>query len=178
MTVSLLSPHPDDDSGHRSESASVLRDLNIDQVIDGLSARQGSPDLARWFPSAGGTFDPATDGPAAGRDLLAAVEAHSGELADGLRQGVQTNEVGRCAPLAVGFTAVLRRFGLPLRLLELGASAGLNLRWDRWRYESGETAWGDPEAPLRFVSEPPRDAPRSPDRSGAAGSAPLGPPGS
>ncbi|HET8954118.1 MAG TPA: DUF2332 family protein [Solirubrobacterales bacterium] len=48
-----------------------------------------------------------------------------------LDRPVQTNEVGRCAALLPGFLAVARETGLPLRLLEIGASAGLNLRWDR-----------------------------------------------
>jgi hypothetical protein len=131
-------------------------------VLDG-----GAPALARWFPTAGGAFDAAVDGPAAGADLLDAVEAHTGELVDGLQQGVQTNEVGRCAALAVGFTEVLRTFGKPLRLLELGASAGLNLRWDRWRYESGATAWGDEGAAITFATnyrtpEPDLSAPLGP----------------
>lgn len=126
-----------------------------------------APALARWFPTAGGRFDPATDGPAAGAAFVAANAELGDELVAGLDLGVQTNEVARCATLAVGFTALLRRFGLPLRLLEVGASAGLNLRWDRWRYESGGSAWGDPGAPLRFA-----DAYRDPAPDV---SAPLGP---
>jgi hypothetical protein len=45
-------------------------------------------------------------------------------------------------------------------LLEIGASAGLNLRWDHYRYEDGAdgSAWGDASSPLRFdgVYEDPR----------------------
>jgi hypothetical protein len=39
---------------------------------------------------------------------------------------------------------------MPLRILEIGASAGLILRWDRYRYESPRGAWGDVDSPVRF----------------------------
>ena len=60
---------------------------------------------------------------------------------------VQTNEVGRSAPLLLGFLEVAAWTALPLRTLELGASAGLNSNWDRYRYEAEGFAWG-PESPL------------------------------
>ncbi len=44
-----------------------------------------------------------------------------------------------------------RTTGLPLRLLELGASAGLNLRADRYWYEQDGVGWGDPASAVRFV---------------------------
>jgi len=37
-----------------------------------------------------------------------------------------------------------------MRLLEVGASAGLNLRWDSYRYEAGERVWGDAHSPVRI----------------------------
>ena len=148
---------------------------DIDPVADALVLRffgalhrlvlQGrAPALARWFPTAGGAFDGGDPGP----DLLAVVEEHRDALVEGLDEGVQTNEVGRCAALVVGYVELLRRYRLPLRLLEIGTSGGLNLRWDRWRYESGATAWGDPAARLRFADDVYRDP--LPDVS-----APLGP---
>lgn len=66
---------------------------------------------------------------------------------------VQTNEVGRCAALLPGFLAVAKRTGMPLRLLEVGASAGLNLLWDRYRYESAGFAWGDEASNPRIAFE-------------------------
>lgn len=67
-----------------------------------------------------------------------------------LDRPVQTNEVGRCAALLPGFFAVAAATGLPLQLLEVGASAGLNLRWDCYRYEADRFAWGDPASPVRI----------------------------
>jgi len=73
---------------------------------------------------------------------------------------VQTNEPGRTAALVGGFLLVARETGLPLRLLELGASAGLNLRWDRYRYELGDARWGPDASPA--VVRPELDGPPPP----------------
>jgi hypothetical protein len=69
-----------------------------------------------------------------------------------LQKPPQTNEIGRSAVLLGGFAAIGRATGLPLALLEIGASAGLNLRWDRYRFELGLCSWGDPESPVRIAS--------------------------
>jgi hypothetical protein len=67
---------------------------------------------------------------------------------------VQTNEVGRCAALAPAMLWLSG--GRPLRLLELGASAGLNLRWDAYRYED---LWGDPGSPVQLTDRYDGEAP-------------------
>ena len=54
---------------------------------------------------------------------------------------------------------------LPLEVLEIGASAGLNLAFDEYRYELGDgRTWGPADAPLTVEclwrgSTPPLDAP-------------------
>jgi hypothetical protein len=68
---------------------------------------------------------------------------------------VQTNEVGRCAALLPAFTLVSRLVGgRPVALVEVGASAGLNLLFDRYAYDygSGHRA-GDPGARVQLTSE-------------------------
>jgi hypothetical protein len=104
-----------------------------------------APDLARFYPSAGGqeTGDPTST-------FLATVAEHLSEVEAGMAKGVQTNEVARAAVLAPGFALVARRAALPLRLREIGSSAGLLLRWDHYCYRADGVTLGDPASPLVF----------------------------
>jgi hypothetical protein len=80
----------------------------------------------------------------------AVVQQQAAALRELVHRPVQTNEVGRCAALLGGFLEVARRTGLPLRLLEVGAAAGLILRWDHYSYEVGHEGWGDPASLVRI----------------------------
>jgi hypothetical protein len=127
--------------------------------------RGDAPDLAARYPSAGG------DGaPVAIADVLRVLEAHEPEIARELGTGVQTNEVGRCAVLVVGFTDLARRWQLPMHVLEVGASAGLNLNWDRYWYDTGSSTLGGLSSPVRFdpATDPPvwAEAANPPDLTG------------
>jgi hypothetical protein len=66
---------------------------------------------------------------------------------------VQTNEVRRCAALLPALQTVWERVGQrPLALVEIGASAGLLLNWDRYAYDYGPAGTtGDPTSPVRIV---------------------------
>jgi hypothetical protein len=65
---------------------------------------------------------------------------------------VQTNEVGRCACLLPAFTlAAGMAGGRPLALVEVGASAGLNLLFDRYAYDYGDgVPRGEAGSPVRI----------------------------
>ena len=85
-------------------------------------------------------------------DELASAAASWPAMAGWLGNPPQTNEVMRSAVLLGGFLEVARAQRLPLRLLEMGASAGLNLLWDRYRCRLGSGAWGPEDSPV--VLEP------------------------
>jgi hypothetical protein len=63
----------------------------------------------------------------------------------------QTNEVARSGALLGGFLDIAAATGLPMRLLEIGASGGLNLLWDRFFYRLGAGAWGDAASPVQLA---------------------------
>src|SRR5262245_54994732 len=70
---------------------------------------------------------------------------------------VQTNEVRRCAPLLPALQTVWERGARrPLALVEVGASAGLLLNWDRYAYEyqagDGEQMAGDQSSQVHIMS--------------------------
>ena len=92
-----------------------------------------APELARHYPSTGGDGD----GDAAWRRIRELLLEPPAPVLDALTRPPQTNEVGRSASLIGGFLLIARDTGLPLRVLELGASAGLNLQFDRYQLRPG-----------------------------------------
>lgn len=69
-----------------------------------------------------------------------------------VNRAVGTNETARAALLRPAFAAVAARAPAPLHLIEVGASAGLLLLWDRYRIDYGGGCVGGPEdSPLRIA---------------------------
>ena len=109
-----------------------------------------APGLARFYPPHGRDV---FDREAVAREIETAVAGNLELVRDTISRPPQTNEVGRSAVLMPGYSDIARRTGLPLRVLELGASAGLNMQWDRYAYRYGERFVGSPAAPLTIAAE-------------------------
>lgn len=127
------------------------------RVAAGLNAlvRGGHlPRLAAQFPP----HDPDADFDAALAEAL-----RDDRLLAWLDGAPQTNEVGRSGVLMPGLMTIAAATGLPLALFELGASAGLNLRLDDYRYTLGSVDCGNPAGRVRLTPSwegpPPPDAP-------------------
>ncbi len=118
--------------------------LRLMAAVHRLVLTGAAPWLAAHYATAGGSAG--LDGAwKAFRDVVAQEARRLGPL---VAMPCQTNEVGRCAALAFGFLELVATHRLPLRLLEVGASAGLNLRFDRFRYGGGGVSWGPAESPV------------------------------
>ena len=103
--------------------------LRVMAAVHLMALERQAPRVALRLPTLGGT-PPRTAGEAAvfGRDVVAALADRPDVLRTSLARTPQTNETGRAALLR----AVLSRENArrPVRLREIGASAGLNLRPD------------------------------------------------
>ncbi|MFC8450785.1 DUF2332 domain-containing protein [Kitasatospora sp. NPDC057223] len=108
-----------------------------------------APALAVYYPSAGGAFTPADAG-AAWPAFRSTVAANLPWVRDWLTRPPQTNEVGRANLLITGLLRVLPAGPLPVRLFELGSSAGLNLLADRFRCTAGAFAHGPADSPVQL----------------------------
>jgi hypothetical protein len=63
-------------------------------------------------------------------------------FANFIRSAPQTNEVRRSIALLPGFLTFAEEHDREIDLLEIGASAGLNLNWHRFSYRAGGWSWG------------------------------------
>lgn len=125
--------------------------LRLAGAFHSLTLDGSDPDLAKLYP-------PNEADDAALTDALArALTKHEKRISHWLDSPPQTNEVGRSAVLIAVGHWLADRYGLPLILSELGASAGLNLNWDRFALQIGADEFG-PIKPLLTLA---------PDWSGA-----------
>ena len=116
-----------------------------------LLLRGAEHPLKRFYPTLNGRALPeeATLWPT----FLDFVTAHRDEISPLIAKRVtNTNEVGRSAVLHAGFKEIAKTHRAPFHLVEIGPSAGLNLRWNRYgvRYTRNDATVATvlPDAPL------------------------------
>jgi hypothetical protein len=132
--------------------------LRVAGALHALALTRQSTDLAAMYES----LDASDDHLRAA--VASALDQHAALVADYLRVPPQTNEIGRSAVLLGGFAEVVRATGLPLATLEIGASAGLNQLWHRYRYALGnDLQWGDASSPVLIRSDWQGPAPTLPE---------------
>jgi hypothetical protein len=138
------------------------------------------PTVAEWRGGAGAgdRLLPGGEPPDPFPDFAAFAREHLDELVPLVAtRATQTNEIGRCAVLLPALATVAGEHGLPLSLLDLGTSAGLNLLFDRYAYtytrpDGPPVAAGDPASAVHLQIElragrlPDLDLPRISQRQG------------
>ncbi|WP_156384301.1 DUF2332 domain-containing protein [Marmoricola sp. Leaf446] len=139
-TARVLAGHEDLPAG----SALALRLLgSVHRLV--LERRAGG--LGVLYPSVGGTWDPVA-GPEA---VLGLLSEQPEAVREWLDRPPQTNEVGRSAALLGGLLHLDDALRLPVRLAELGSSAGLNLLADQYAVgDASGPVHGPPAAVVRL----------------------------
>ena len=143
-TVAVLDGHFDD-SGR---SALALRMLG---GVHALVLTGQAPELAEFYPSAGGSADPGPGASLAWPAFRRVLEQQKDQVRGWLGHPPQTNEVGRGAALAGALCQLKAEADLPVRLVEIGASAGLNLRADRFRITGAGVSYGPADSPVQLA---------------------------
>lgn len=133
-------------AGHEDDPGPSALALRLMAAVHRMVLSGQAPALAAHYPSVGGDGDEAAAWPAF-REVL---EGHVARVRAGLATPPQTNEVGRSAALFGGLLQVLgaaEQPALPVRLMEIGSSAGLNLLADRFAYRTADgRQWGRDDA--------------------------------
>ncbi len=124
--------------------------LRLLGALHDLALSGASPALSAAYPSDARSGDPDQ----AWIEIQHIIGRRTAGLAEFMGHEPQTNEVRRSCCLLPGFLVIAKATGLPLRCLELGASAGLNQLWDRYGYDFGAAGtWGSAESAVMLDAE-------------------------
>jgi hypothetical protein len=157
-------------AGHEDDPGPSALALRLLGSVHRLVLAGEAPELATFYPSAGGEWDLVLGWEAFEQVL----QSRRAELRALLTQPPQTNEVGRATALYGGLLRLAESVPLPVRLFEIGSSAGLNLRADHFHYDLEDgTGFGPADSPVQLDQAwsgramKPVPAPRVVERTGS-----------
>jgi hypothetical protein len=142
-TAAVLDGHLDGPG----RSALALRMLG---GVHALVLTGQAPELAAFYSTTGGTADPGPGAATAWPVMRTVLAERTGDIRGWLASPPQTNEVGRGAALVGALCQLVAEADLPVHLVEIGASAGLNLRADRFWIGGPGGGYGDETSPVRM----------------------------
>ncbi|MEZ5971448.1 MAG: DUF2332 family protein [Hyphomonadaceae bacterium] len=139
--------------------AALLKDWNTNPRADALALRIAGyfhhavlvgrdPELAAHYPSSVANWTIDDIWPIA----RAMLEREPNTAAAFIRSAPQTNETRRSIALLAAFLNFAESWKGEIDMLEIGASAGLNLNWDLYTYKTKSWAWGA-EGPVQIDTD-------------------------
>ncbi len=139
--------------------AALLNDWNTNPRADALALRLAgyfhaavlanrAPELTAHYPSNLANWSIEDIWPLA----LALLERELNTAAQFIRSAPQTNETRRSIALLAAFLTFADTWKGEVDMLEIGASAGLNLNWDLFTYKTKSWAWGA-EGPVQIDTD-------------------------
>jgi hypothetical protein len=121
-------------------------------AVHALLLRGVQHELATFYPSIVGRA--ARPPASAGTALVHFCTLHHDAIAAIIETRlVQTNLVKRALAFRLGLAEIGRRISAPVHLIEVGASAGLLLRFDRYGYALGGRQFGAHTSPVQLTAE-------------------------
>jgi hypothetical protein len=113
--------------------------LRFTGVLHEAALSGHDPKLAALYPAENPDWKMEEVWPAA----LAFLQREQAWVREFVRSAPQTNETRRSIGLLAAFLTFAQTWDGPIDFLEIGASAGLNLNWDRFAYRPATWSWGD-----------------------------------
>ena len=137
--------------GHFADLGRSALALRMLGGVHALVLTGRAAELASFYQSAGGTADPGPGADAAWPAMRRVLADYIDDVRAWLDRPPQTNEVGRGAALVGALCHIVADLDYPVRLVEIGASAGLNLRADHFRVSGAGAAYGSVSSPVQLT---------------------------
>ncbi|MDN5772075.1 MAG: DUF2332 domain-containing protein [Microlunatus sp.] len=135
-------------SGYEDAPTGSVVQLRLLAAIFRLVLTGRAPALEPYYACLGGEAPPSEVWP----PMRAVIAEHTEELHAALTVAPQTNEIGRTAALLVGLFDAVAAFGAHrIRLLELGASAGLHQLLPWFHVTGPGWGWGPTDSPVQLL---------------------------